>query len=96
MSPENFCYWLQGFAEIAQNDTLSEKEWTIVKDHLSLVFDKKTPNRHFPIKFEPSSPGVYNPNDRYPPTWYDTPIEWNIQPNTTTKWNIQPRTTFTC
>ena len=46
MSPEAFTYWLQGFVEIANTDTISEKQWQIIKDHLKLVFDKKTPDRN--------------------------------------------------
>lgn len=42
----DFVYWLQGFVEIANTDTISEKQWQIIKDHLKLVFDKKTPDRN--------------------------------------------------
>lgn len=45
MSPERFCDWLQGFVELSDTDTISEKQWLIIKDHLKLVFDKKTPDR---------------------------------------------------
>lgn len=45
MNSETFVYWLQGFVEIANTDTISEKQWQIIKDHLKLVFDKKTPDR---------------------------------------------------
>lgn len=45
MNSETFTYWLQGFVEIANTDTISEKQWQIIKDHLKLVFDKKTPDR---------------------------------------------------
>lgn len=45
MNESTFVYWLQGFVEIANTDTISEKQWQIIKDHLKLVFDKKTPNR---------------------------------------------------
>ena len=43
MTPENFTYWLQGFAEISESKGLSEKQWMIVQDHLKLVFKKETP-----------------------------------------------------
>lgn len=43
MTPEQFTYWLQGFAELASTDTLSPSQWLAVKNHLNLVFDKKTP-----------------------------------------------------
>lgn len=46
MNESTFVYWLQGFVEIANTDTISEKQWQIIKDHLKLVFDKKTPDRY--------------------------------------------------
>jgi hypothetical protein len=44
MTPENFCYWLQGFVEIGEPVTLSKQQLQVLKDHLKLVFDKKTPD----------------------------------------------------
>lgn len=41
----DFCYWLQGFFEISEPKTLSEREMTIIRDHLQLGFEKKTPDR---------------------------------------------------
>lgn len=49
MTPEQFCYWLQGYAEI-NGLTPSETEWEIVKDHLKTVFTKITPN-YTPLPF---------------------------------------------
>lgn len=48
MTPETFTYWLQGFVELTESDTISEKQWLVIKDHLKLVFDKKTPDRSQP------------------------------------------------
>jgi hypothetical protein len=45
MTTEQFTYWLKGFMELNETTTLTEKQYQIVKDHLDLVFDKKTPNR---------------------------------------------------
>lgn len=45
MSPESFTYWLQGFVELTETEAISEKQWLVIKDHLKLVFDKKTPDR---------------------------------------------------
>ena len=47
MTPEQFCYWLQGFIELAGDDLkkLDEKRIQIIKDHLDLVFNKVTPDR---------------------------------------------------
>lgn len=38
MTPEQFCYWLQGFFEIAKPSALSPKEVEIIRNHLDLVF----------------------------------------------------------
>lgn len=45
MSPDRFCDWLQGFVELSETEAISEKQWLVIKDHLKLVFDKKTPDR---------------------------------------------------
>lgn len=42
MTPENFCYWLQGFMELTNPNVLNENQVKILKEHLSLVFDKVT------------------------------------------------------
>jgi len=49
MTPENFCYWLQGYLEIATagdvEDDLTPEQVQCIKDHLALVFQKVTPSR---------------------------------------------------
>jgi hypothetical protein len=42
MTPENFCYWLQGLLEIGGPSMLDAKQVLIIKDHLNLVFKKET------------------------------------------------------
>jgi hypothetical protein len=61
MTPEQFCYWLQGFVEIHGN-TPSDEEWVVIKDHIKTVFHKVTPNKLKPI------PDVPHPF----PTWQET------------------------
>lgn len=34
----DFCFWLQGFLEVAEPDTLTAKQLGVIKSHLSLVF----------------------------------------------------------
>lgn len=43
MTPENFCYWVQGYFEIGNIQSLNSAQVQIVKDHLALVFKKVTP-----------------------------------------------------
>ena len=74
MNSESFTHWLQGFVELSDTDTISEKQWLMIKDHLKLVFDKKTPDR--------SITNIKSP--------YITPTDWtkvsdligkNVDPN---------------
>jgi hypothetical protein len=38
MTSRDFAYWLQGYFEISEPKTISEKETTMIKKHLALVF----------------------------------------------------------
>lgn len=42
MTPEQFCYWLQGFGELSA-DAPSPEQWQSIKEHLGEVFKKVTP-----------------------------------------------------
>ena len=42
MEPLQFCYWLQGFAEI-NGQPPTEAQWQAIREHLQTVFEKKTP-----------------------------------------------------
>lgn len=46
MTPENFCYWLQGLFEVKNPDTLNRAETAMIKEHLKLVFEKRTSDIH--------------------------------------------------
>ena len=49
MTPENFCYWLQGWLElnttVDHRDGATPETLKMIKDHLDLVFKKVTPDR---------------------------------------------------
>lgn len=42
MDAFNFCYWLNGFAELSTDQPTAE-QWKSIKEHLALVFNKVTP-----------------------------------------------------
>jgi hypothetical protein len=46
MTPEQFCYWLQGRCELQPQNIPSEKEWPVIVAHLQTVFVKQTPRVH--------------------------------------------------
>lgn len=54
MSPQDFCYWLQGFAELTDKPP-TPAQWKMIQEHLALAFQKVTP----PLM--PSNP--------FPPNW---------------------------
>lgn len=45
LTPENFCYWLQGYIEIqratGQPIVITDKEVKVIEEHLNLIFNKK-------------------------------------------------------
>lgn len=42
MTERDFCYWLQGYFEIAEPVTLTSQQVAVIKEHLQLVFHKVT------------------------------------------------------
>ncbi len=46
-NPVDFCYFLQGFAEVVQ-DKPTSAQWEIIKDKLETVFNKVTPQYRNP------------------------------------------------
>ena len=45
MTPQDFCYWLKGYVELAETTSLTDNQVLVIKDHLDLVFKKVTPDR---------------------------------------------------
>lgn len=68
MTPEQFCYWLNGALEIMNPAALDAHELEVIKEHLALVITKVTESR---TTFIPSVP-------------YIIPDDWKKNPNTWT------------
>ena len=82
MTAEQFVYWLQGFMEINDPDTISKSETRVIKDHLALVFDKQTPTTP---GFNPNQTPPFFPNTTTPLTSpYDAPWIPKVVCETTT------------
>ena len=43
MTPDQFCYWLQGLMELQNPKTLNETQVQSIKDHLATICKKVTP-----------------------------------------------------
>lgn len=75
MTPEQFTYWLQGFAELNPDTPPNATQWKQIQDHLNLVFKKVTPTIQ-PYPFGPGiSPGPINPINPMNPAPYN-PGTW--------------------
>lgn len=48
MTPDQFCYWLQGFAEL-HDAPPGREQWQSIREHLAAVFNKVTPPLHQPV-----------------------------------------------
>lgn len=42
MCPVEFAYWLKGYFELSESNTLTDKQVSIIKKHLELVFTNVT------------------------------------------------------
>ena len=71
MTPEQFAYWLQGFAELNPNTPPNTTQWKQIQDHLNTVFKKETPLRVGPGIAAPAYPNY--PNWPNPVTPYTIP-----------------------
>lgn len=79
MTAEQFAYWLKGFMEVAQPQTLNSTQIQIIQDHLKLVFDKQTPERSL-LGTEPITVPGTPINPIIPVNPYPTP-DWTWRPN---------------
>lgn len=43
MTPEQFCYWMQGFTELSGGFPPTTEQWKSITEHLQTVFVKRTP-----------------------------------------------------
>lgn len=50
MTERDFIYWLNGFLELANPNTLNSTQVQIIKDHINLVMKKETPDRIHPLR----------------------------------------------
>ena len=54
MSPQDFCYWLQGFLEMGNPKEMNEGQVKMLKNHLGLVFVNVTSD--LPQESSPEEP----------------------------------------
>ncbi len=60
MTRRDFCYWLQGFFELSENEQLSKSQTESVKKHLSLVFKHEIDPSMGPKEHQDILSGIHN------------------------------------
>lgn len=58
MTPEQFCYWLQGRAELMPDTPPTCAEWKMIAEHLATVFKKVTPPLQSVSPIAPTLPTI--------------------------------------
>ena len=92
MDPLQFCYWLQGFAELNNGVPPNDMQWKSIRDHLATVFNKVTPNypglgpdwqKDIIKDWKPNPPyNPYGPNTTpLPPNHYTVTCSSGTYPN---------------
>lgn len=61
MTPEQFCYWLQGFFEMTGAASLTPQQVLTLRKHLNLVFEDRTGLGTFGMQPDDSPGYVNNP-----------------------------------
>lgn len=80
MTPDQFAYWLQGFAEMNAGQMPNPTQWKSICEHLATVFKKVTPPvQTGPVPtptISPALPVTYPPfiPPSQAPTWWSGPI----------------------
>jgi len=83
MTPEQFCYWLQGFAELSGDNPPTPEQWKSIREHVATVFRKVTPPVLLPPAPERSAQDIFDkyiknkPADAWPPRQYESPYTLN-------------------
>ena len=70
MDPLQFCYWLQGFAELNSGVVPNEIQWKSIQYHLNKVFEKKamhsTPTYRDSTSLKPDNVWFRKPKEEEP------------------------------
>ena len=92
MTPQEFCYWLNGHFDLNPKDELTEDQVTCIRDHLATVFDQQIKPVKEPIGWpEPFKQPIFPNIPPFPdhtPQWEPTkigpinPNDWKFPPNT--------------
>jgi len=62
MTSRDFCFWLQGFFELARTQSLSENQVSMIERHLALVFQHEIDPSMGPAKVQDALDAIHKPD----------------------------------
>ncbi len=69
MTPENFCYWLNGHFDLNPDSPLTEQQVHIIRQHLALVFDEQSVNIDLETRGQDPLDKLCDKSPGWPTSW---------------------------
>lgn len=80
MTSRDFAYWLQGFFEVSNAETITKKQTTMIKKHLNLVFKHEIDSSMGDEKHQQELNSIRN-QFSFPKTEEEAIAKWGKKPS---------------
>lgn len=89
MTSRDFAYWLQGFFEISNTDTITTEQTKMIKKHLNLVFKHEIDPSMGDEKHQQELNNIHNNTSySFPQTEEEAIVKWGKKPSPKHKFNM--------
>ena len=72
MQSRDFAFWLQGFFEVSNAETITKEQTQVIKKHLNLVFKHEIDPSMGDDKHQDELNAIHKPNSIFPMNNHDT------------------------
>ena len=87
MTSRDFAYWLQGFFEVSNAETITKEQTTMIKKHLNLVFKHEIDPSMGDEKHQQELNAIHN-QFSFPKTEEEAVVKWGKKPSPKHKFNM--------
>ena len=87
MTSRDFAYWLQGFFEVSNAETITREQTTMIKKHLNLVFKHEIDPSMGDEKHQQELNAIHN-QLLFPKTEEEAVAKWGKKPSAKHKFNM--------
>lgn len=88
MTSRDFAYWLQGFFEISNAETINLGQTEMIKKHLNLVFKHEIDPSMGDEKHQQELNSIHNSKNSFPQTEKEAIEKWGEKPSPEHKFNF--------